>query len=83
MVIANSDYIVDSLCRQLRSLELNPDVPNVLAAMLSYIGVAHSILPLLEEPVCLNNDILEIGINRIILAQLVLFCCLETQLVLK
>ncbi|PHU22714.1 hypothetical protein BC332_07821 [Capsicum chinense] len=50
LVIANSDYIVDSLCRQLRSLELNPDVPNVLAAMLSYIGVAHSILPLLEEP---------------------------------
>ncbi|KAI8006645.1 hypothetical protein LOK49_LG07G03665 [Camellia lanceoleosa] len=25
-------------------------VPNVLAAMLSYIGVAHQILPLLEEP---------------------------------
>ncbi|KAK4369546.1 hypothetical protein RND71_013338 [Anisodus tanguticus] len=50
LVIANSDYIIDSICRQLRSLELNPDVPNVLAAMLSYIGVAHSILPLLEEP---------------------------------
>ncbi|XP_070006196.1 uncharacterized protein [Nicotiana sylvestris] len=50
LVIANSDYIIDSICRQLRSLELNPDVPNVLAAMLSYIGVAHSIFPLLEEP---------------------------------
>ncbi|CAN4102148.1 unnamed protein product [Withania somnifera] len=50
LVIANSDYIIDSICRQLRSLELNPDIPNVLASMLSYIGVAHSILPLLEEP---------------------------------
>ncbi|WMV59494.1 hypothetical protein MTR67_052879 [Solanum verrucosum] len=50
LVIENSDYIIDSICRQLRSLELNPDVPNVLAAMLSYIGVGHSILPLLEEP---------------------------------
>ncbi|XP_059277396.1 uncharacterized protein LOC132031442 isoform X1 [Lycium ferocissimum] len=50
LVLANSDYVIDSVCRQLRSLELNPDVPNVLAAMLSYIGVAHSILPLLEEP---------------------------------
>lgn len=50
LVIENSDYIIDSICRQLRSLELNPDVPNVLAAMLSYIGVGHRILPLLEEP---------------------------------
>lgn len=56
MVIENSDYIIDSICRQLRSLELNPDVPNILAAMLSYIGVGHSILPLLEEPVCLSSE---------------------------
>lgn len=49
--MANADYIIDSLCRQLRHLDLNPHVPNVLAAMLSYIGVAHEILPLLEEPV--------------------------------
>lgn len=49
--MANADYIVDSLCRQLRHLDLNPHVPNVLAAMLSYIGVAYEILPLLEEPV--------------------------------
>ena len=53
LVLANSDYIVDSICRQLRHLDLNPHVPNVLAAMLSYIGVAHKILPLLEEPVWL------------------------------
>lgn len=51
LVVANADYIIDSLCRQLRHLDLNPHVPNVLAAMLSYIGVAHQILPLLEEPV--------------------------------
>ncbi|KAA8527184.1 hypothetical protein F0562_008587 [Nyssa sinensis] len=50
LVLANSDYVVDSICRQLRHLNLNPHVPNVLAAMLSYIGVAHKILPLLEEP---------------------------------
>ncbi|XP_019055258.1 PREDICTED: uncharacterized protein LOC104608996 isoform X2 [Nelumbo nucifera] len=50
LVVANADYIIDSLCRQLRHLDINPHVPNVLATMLSYIGVAHEILPLLEEP---------------------------------
>ncbi|XP_043712910.1 uncharacterized protein LOC122661552 [Telopea speciosissima] len=50
LVVSNADYIIDSLCRQLRHLDLNPNVPNVLAAMLSYIGVAHDILPLLDEP---------------------------------
>ncbi|KAF3772124.1 TELO2-interacting protein [Nymphaea thermarum] len=51
MVVENADYIVDSLCRQLRHLDLNPQVPNVIAAVLSYIGMAHDILPLLDEPV--------------------------------
>lgn len=51
LVVANADYIIDSLCQQLRHLDLNPHVPDVLAAMLSYIGAAHDILPLLEEPV--------------------------------
>ncbi|EPS61844.1 hypothetical protein M569_12949, partial [Genlisea aurea] len=50
LVLENADYVVDSICRQLRSLDLNPHVPNVLGAMLSYIGVADKILPLLEEP---------------------------------
>ncbi|XP_026447090.1 uncharacterized protein LOC113347626 isoform X2 [Papaver somniferum] len=50
LVVANADYIIDSLCWQLRHLDLNPHVPNVLAAMLSYVGVAHEIFPLLEEP---------------------------------
>ncbi|KAK9099457.1 hypothetical protein Syun_026502 [Stephania yunnanensis] len=50
LVVANADFIVDSLCLQLRHLDLNPHVPRVLAAMLSYVGVANRILPLLEEP---------------------------------
>lgn len=51
LVLENADYVIDSICRQLRHLDLNPHVPNVLGAMLSYIGIAHKILPLLEEPV--------------------------------
>jgi hypothetical protein len=50
-VVANADYIVDSLCRQLRHLDLNPHVPDILASMLSYIGASRDILPFLEEPV--------------------------------
>lgn len=50
LVMLNSDYVIDSLCHQLRHLDLNPHVPNVLAAMLSCVGVTHKILPLLEEP---------------------------------
>ncbi|CAN1318255.1 TELO2-interacting protein 1 homolog [Linum perenne] len=49
LVLANADYVVDSICRQLRHLDLNPQVPDVLASMLSYIGVTHKVLPLLEE----------------------------------
>ncbi|KAF7808337.1 TELO2-interacting protein 1 like [Senna tora] len=50
LVLKNADYVIDSICRQLRHLDLNNHVPNVLASMLSYIGVASKILPLLEEP---------------------------------
>ncbi|XP_010669990.2 uncharacterized protein LOC104887100 isoform X2 [Beta vulgaris subsp. vulgaris] len=50
LVMLNSDYVIDSLCHQLRHLDSNPHVPNVLSAMLSCVGVAHKILPLLEEP---------------------------------
>ncbi|XVE62997.1 hypothetical protein DITRI_Ditri06bG0164600 [Diplodiscus trichospermus] len=60
LVLANADYIVDSICRQLRHLDLNPHVPNVLAAMLSYVGVGHKILPLLEEPMLSVSQELEI-----------------------
>ncbi|XP_051133791.1 uncharacterized protein LOC127253310 [Andrographis paniculata] len=50
LVLENADYVIDSVCRQLRHLDLSPHVPNVLSAMLSYVGVADKILPLLEEP---------------------------------
>ncbi|CAI9088011.1 OLC1v1022238C2 [Oldenlandia corymbosa var. corymbosa] len=60
LVIANSDYVIDSICRQLRHLDLNPHMPSVLAAMLSYVGVAHKILPLLEEPMRAVSSELEI-----------------------
>ncbi|XP_054809216.1 uncharacterized protein LOC129311171 isoform X3 [Prosopis cineraria] len=50
LVLENADYVVDSICRQLCHLDLNHHVPNVLASILSYIGVASKILPLLEEP---------------------------------
>ncbi|GAV64137.1 hypothetical protein CFOL_v3_07655, partial [Cephalotus follicularis] len=60
LVLANADYVIDSICRQLRHLDLNPHVPNVLAAMLSYIGVAHKVLPLLEEPMLSVSQELEI-----------------------
>ncbi|KNA08663.1 hypothetical protein SOVF_160610 isoform A [Spinacia oleracea] len=50
LVMLNSDYVIDSLCHQLRHLDLNPHVPDVLSAMLSCVGVTHKILPLLEEP---------------------------------
>ncbi|KAJ4705806.1 ARM repeat superfamily protein [Melia azedarach] len=60
LVLANADYVIDSICRQLRHLDLNPHVPNVLAAMLSYIGVANKILPLLEEPMRSVSQELEI-----------------------
>ncbi|XP_031256286.1 uncharacterized protein LOC116114265 [Pistacia vera] len=60
LVLANADYVIDSICRQLRHLDLNPHVPNVLAAMLSYIGIANKILPLLEEPMRSVSQELEI-----------------------
>lgn len=56
----NADYVIDSICRQLRHLDLNPHVPNVLAAMLSYLGVTTKILPLLEEPVCVGSQCIQI-----------------------
>ncbi|XP_020262494.1 uncharacterized protein LOC109838460 [Asparagus officinalis] len=60
LVVENADYIIDSLCRQLRHLDLNPHVPGVFAAILSYIGSAHEILPLLEEPMQAVSSELEV-----------------------
>nr|CAB3495166.1 unnamed protein product [Digitaria exilis] len=59
-VVANADYIIDSLCRQLRHLDLNPHVPDVLASMLSYIGASRDILPFLEEPMRAVSSELEV-----------------------
>ncbi|KAL8473985.1 hypothetical protein ACS0TY_030725 [Phlomoides rotata] len=65
LVLENSDYVIDSVCRQLRHLDVNPHVPNVLATMLSYVGVADKIFPLLEEPMRAISTELEIlGRNR-------------------
>ncbi|KAL9226055.1 hypothetical protein vseg_001908 [Gypsophila vaccaria] len=65
LVVSNADYVIDSLCHQLRHLDLNPQVPNVLAAMLSYVGVAHKILPLLEEPMrCVSVELEILGRNH-------------------
>ncbi|KAJ4874433.1 ARM repeat superfamily protein [Raphanus sativus] len=60
LVVSNADYVVDSIFRQLRHLDLNPHVPSVLASMLSYIGVTHEILHFLEEPMRLVSQELEI-----------------------
>ncbi|CAL5207919.1 unnamed protein product [Lathyrus oleraceus] len=62
LVLENADYVVDSICRQLRHLDINHHVPNVLASILSYIGVAHKILPLLEEPMrCVSIELEILG----------------------
>ncbi|XP_073158890.1 uncharacterized protein [Henckelia pumila] len=60
LVLANSDYVIDSICQQLRHLDLNLHASNVLSSMLSCIGVADKILPLLEEPMRMVSMELEI-----------------------
>ncbi|KAE8691312.1 ARM repeat superfamily protein isoform 2 [Hibiscus syriacus] len=62
LILANADYIVDSVCRQLRHLDLNPHVPNVLASMLSYVG-RQLLLASTSQAACLVAlDIIEDGI---------------------
>lgn len=60
LVIQNADYVVDSLCRQLRHLELHPHAPSLLAAILRHTGAAPHLLPLLEEP--MQGIVLELEI---------------------
>ena len=50
LVVANVDYIVDAVSRQLRSLGAHPRAPQLLAALLRKAGVAPQLLPLLAEP---------------------------------
>jgi hypothetical protein len=58
--VHNADYVVDSLCRQLRHLELHPQAPSFLAAILRHTGAAPDLLPLLEEP--MRGIVLELEI---------------------
>ncbi|KAG0557818.1 hypothetical protein KC19_11G159100 [Ceratodon purpureus] len=60
LVIQNADYVVDSLCRQLRHIELYPQAPSLLAAILKHTGAAPHLLPLLEEP--MQGIVLELEI---------------------
>jgi len=50
LVGANADYVVDGVCRQLRSLQQHPRAPQLLAALLREAGVSAALMPLLAEP---------------------------------
>jgi len=62
LVVQNADYVVDSLCRQLRHLELHPLAPSLLTAILRHTGAAPHLLPLLEEPVRPSEERLEMKV---------------------
>ena len=47
---ANTDYIVDGLCSQLRAIDAHPRAPGLFAALLSSAGVPAALMPLLAEP---------------------------------
>ncbi|DBA68248.1 TPA: hypothetical protein ACH3X2_013864 [Trebouxia sp. C0005] len=46
----NVDYLVDGLCRQLRSLQSYPRAPYLFAAVLQQAGAGPQLLPLLADP---------------------------------
>ncbi|DBA77508.1 hypothetical protein WJX77_009976 [Trebouxia sp. C0004] len=46
----NADYLVDGLCRQLRSLQSYPRAPYLFAAVLQQAGAGPQLLPLLADP---------------------------------
>ncbi|WIA11547.1 hypothetical protein OEZ85_011656 [Tetradesmus obliquus] len=50
LVGQNADYVVDGVCKRLRSLQQHPRAPQLLAALLQEAGVAAQLLPLLAEP---------------------------------
>lgn len=50
LIGANADYVVDGVCKQLRSLQQHPRAPQLLAALLKQAGVGAQLLPLLAEP---------------------------------
>ncbi|KAL0049229.1 hypothetical protein WJX82_009193 [Trebouxia sp. C0006] len=46
----NANYLVDGLCRQLRSLQSHPRAPYLFAAVLQQAGAGPQLLPLLADP---------------------------------
>ncbi|MCO5612061.1 hypothetical protein L7F22_066323 [Adiantum nelumboides] len=50
LIVASTDYIVDSLCRQLRHMVFFPNSPNMLVAVLRYTGAGQDLVPSLQEP---------------------------------
>jgi hypothetical protein len=50
LVGQNADYVVDGVCKRLRSLQQYPRAPQLLAALLREAGVGAQLLPLLAEP---------------------------------
>ncbi|KAL3144083.1 hypothetical protein ABBQ32_003877 [Trebouxia sp. C0010 RCD-2024] len=50
LLAENADYLVDGLCRQLRSLDSHPRAPHLFAAVLQQAGAGQQLLPLLADP---------------------------------
>lgn len=50
LVSANSDYVVDGLCNQLRQLQAFPRAPYLFTALLAKGSLGPKLLPLLAEP---------------------------------
>ncbi|GAQ79960.1 hypothetical protein KFL_000430020 [Klebsormidium nitens] len=50
LVAANSDYVVDALCRQLRHVHLHPSAPLLFVSVLRRTRATADLIPLLAEP---------------------------------
>ncbi|URE03326.1 BRCA2, helical [Musa troglodytarum] len=60
LICSNSEIRITSDAVLLVHLDVNPHVPDVLAAILSCVGTARDILPLLEEPMRAVSSELEV-----------------------
>ena len=65
MVQANADHIVDGMCLQLRDVAGNPRAPRLFSALLTRSGAAHTLLPLLAEPMQLAVGALSVSGGRL------------------
>eukprot|EP00959_Pyramimonas_sp_CCMP1952_P285381 5967028-Pyramimonas_sp.AAC.1 len=45
LILQNGDYLVDSLCRQLRHVDAHPHAPQLFAALLQHCGQVSAFLP--------------------------------------